>query len=186
MPTARIVGERRDMAENIEIKARLADPERAHQQARALSHAPAQVLFQRDVFFRIPLGRLKLRWQDNDRAYLVYYERVDDTSPRSSVYYVSESQDPAALEQLLTAALGVRGEVRKQRTLYTAGTTRIHVDAVDGLGHFLELEAALQPGQTSAQAHETVESLMERLGIAEADLVGVAYIDLLEQHEVEA
>lgn len=174
------------MAENIEIKARLADPETAHQLASALSDVPAQVLSQRDVFFRVPRGRLKLRWQGDDRAYLVYYERMDHTGPRSSIYHVSESQDPSALEQLLQAALGVRGEVCKQRTLYVAGQTRIHIDAVDGLGHFLELEAVLGPEQTPAQAYESVRSLMMQLGISEADLVDVAYIDLLEQQEVEA
>jgi predicted adenylyl cyclase CyaB len=168
------------MAENIEIKARLADPARTCRLARALSDVSAQVLSQRDVFFCVPRGRLKLRWEDN-RAYLVYYERVDDPGPRSSTYHVSESRDPASLEQLLACALGVRGEVRKQRTLYVAGRTRIHVDAVDGLGHFLELEAVLGPEQTAEQAYRVVRSLMQQLEITETDLVDVAYIDLLEQ-----
>jgi len=174
------------MAENIEIKARLTDPVRAHWLAGALSDVPAQVLSQRDVFFCVPRGRLKLRWQGGNRAYLVYYERADDTGPRSSVYYVSKSRDPAVLEQLLAAALGVRGEVRKQRTLYMTGKTRIHIDSVDGLGHFLELEAVLAPGQTSEQAYEVVRSLMDQLEVSEANLVDVAYIDLLEQQAKEA
>jgi adenylate cyclase class IV len=169
------------MAENVEIKARLTDPVRAHRLAGALSDVPAQVLSQRDVFFCVPRGRLKLRWQGDDRGYLVYYERADDTGPRSSLYYVSESRDPAVLEQLLAAALGVRGEVRKQRTLYMAGDTRIHIDSVEGLGHFVELEAVLGPGQTSVQAYEVVRSLMDQLEVREANLVDVAYIDLLEQ-----
>jgi predicted adenylyl cyclase CyaB len=174
------------MAENVEIKARLLDPARVHRLARALSDVPARVFSQRDVFFRVPRGRLKLRWQGDDRAYLVYYERAAGTGPRSSVYYVSESRDPAGLQQILARALGVRGEVRKRRTLYMAGKTRIHLDLVDGLGYFLELEAVLGPGQASAQGYEAVRSLMDRLEVSEADLVDVAYIDLLERREVEA
>ena len=46
----------------------------------------------------------------------------------------------SSVDQLLTAALGVRGQVIKTRTLYIAGQTRIHIDQVQGLGDFLELE----------------------------------------------
>jgi predicted adenylyl cyclase CyaB len=169
------------MAENIEIKARLHDVERAHGVALALSDEPPQALRQRDVFFHTPHGRLKLRLQGEDRAYLVYYERPDQASPRSSVYYVAESHDAASLEQALSAALGVRGEVRKHRTLYVVGSTRIHVDEVQGLGHFLELEAVLGAEQTAAEGHAMVSTLMERLGISRTDLIDVAYIDLLER-----
>jgi adenylate cyclase class IV len=64
--------------------------------------------------------------------------------------------------------------------LYIVGGTRIHVDDVEGLGQFLELEAVLDAYRTSADGYATVLSLMDRLGVSEADLVGVAYIDLLE------
>ena len=170
------------MAQNIEIKARVHDIARAHRLASALSDRPVESLSQRDIFFRTEGGRLKLRWQGDGRAYLVYYERADDAGPRSSVYHVAESQDPASLEEVLSAALGVRGEVRKHRTIYMVGTTRIHLDRVHGLGHFLELEAVLGPQQTLAQAYAMVASLMDQLAISDSDLIDVAYIDLLERN----
>ena len=169
------------MAQNIEIKARLHDIARTHRLARALKDRPVERFSQRDVFFRTECGRLKLRWEGDGRAYLVYYERADGAGPRSSVYHVAESRDPASLEQVLSAALGVRGEVRKHRTLYTVGSTRIHLDQVHGLGHFLELEAVLGPQQTSAQAYAMISSLMDQLAVSESDLIDVAYIDLLER-----
>jgi predicted adenylyl cyclase CyaB len=170
------------MAQNIEIKARVHDIARAHRVARAISDRPVERFSQRDIFFRTERGRLKLRWQGAGRAYLVYYERADDAGPRSSVYHVAESQDPASLEQVLSAALGVRGEVRKHRTLYMVGSTRIHLDRVHSLGDFLELEAVLGPQQTSTQAYAMVASLMDQLGISDSDLIDVAYIDLLERN----
>jgi predicted adenylyl cyclase CyaB len=85
------------------------------------------------------------------------------------------------MEHILSAAFGVRGEVRKVRTLYMAGHTRIHLDEVDGLGCFVELEAVLGPNQTAAQGRTIVDDLIARLEIQEQDLVNVAYIDLLEQ-----
>lgn len=169
------------MAENIEIKAHLRDVARAHRVASALSDKPAETLSQRDVFFHTPRGRLKLRWQGDDRAYLVYYERPDQAGPRSSTFHVAESYDAASLEQALSAALGVRGEVHKRRTLYIVGSTRIHVDEVQGLGCFLELEAVLGAHQSSAQGYAMVSTLMDQLGVSDADLIDVAYIDLLER-----
>jgi predicted adenylyl cyclase CyaB len=168
------------LPENIEIKARLRDAARAHRLARALSETPARLIAQRDVFFHTQRGRLKLRLQGGGCAYLVYYERPDQAGPRSSVYYVSESHDASSLERALSAALGVRGEVRKLRALYVVGSTRIHIDEVEDLGHFLELEAVLDAGQTAADGHAAVASLMDQLQVSEADLIGVAYIDLLE------
>ena len=169
------------MAQNIEIKAHLHDVARAHRLARDLSERPAERFRQRDVFFYTRCGRLKLRWQGDGPAYLVYYERADQSGPRPSVYFVAETQDAASLEQALSAALGVRGEVRKQRTLYTVGSTRIHLDEVQGLGHFVELEAVLGPQQTPADAQAMVSALMDHLGISDSDLIEVAYIDLLER-----
>jgi len=169
------------VATNIEIKARVRDPASLRALAEAITDTAARVIPQRDVFFDTAQGRLKLRIVGSERAYLVYYERTNASGPRPSEYTVSEVSDPASMEHILSAALQVRGEVRKVRTLYMVGHTRIHLDEVDGLGHFVELEAVLGPNQTAAQGRAMVDDLMARLEIHEQDLVDVAYIDLLEQ-----
>ena len=87
---------------------------------------------------------------------------------------------------MLTAALGERAVVRKRRLLYHAGRTRIHLDEVEGLGCFCELEVALAPGDTVAGGERTAAALMERLGIGAADLVARAYVDLLEERAERA
>jgi predicted adenylyl cyclase CyaB len=169
------------MPANIEIKARIRDFAALQERAAALSDTPVEVIPQEDTFFRVPKGRLKLRQLAPDRAQLVYYERPDRDGPKRSDYHIFETGDPQALKTALSLALGVRGVVRKTRFLYLAGQTRIHLDDVEGLGYFMELEVVLRPGQTDAEGQAVARDLMTRLGVREEDLLEGAYMDLLEQ-----
>ena len=168
------------MPANIEIKARLPDLEAVKARAEALSDAPVEVIPQEDTFFNVPRGRLKLRELAPDRAQLVYYERGDVAGPKRSDYILAGTSEPAALKAALSAALGVRGVVRKRRYLYLAGQTRIHLDEVEGLGTFMELEVVLRPGQTDAEGQVIAEGLLGKLGVKESDLIEGAYMDLIE------
>jgi predicted adenylyl cyclase CyaB len=169
------------MATNIEIKARVRDRERLRQLAETLSDTPCVTLLQEDTFFNTPGGRLKLRSLAPDQGQLIYYVRDDAAGPKRSNYVISTTTEPDALKAVLAASLGIRGVVRKQRLLYMAGNTRIHLDEVQGLGDFMELEVVLLPGQSEQEGQATAVEIMEKLGIKDSDLVEVAYIDLLEK-----
>ena len=169
------------MAANIEIKARVKDFDGFARHVEALSDTPCVTLRQEDTFFNTPRGRLKLRVLAPDHGELIYYVRDDATGPKRSDYLISTTTEPEALKTVLVAAWGIRGVVRKQRLLYMVGNTRIHLDTVEGLGTFMELEVVLAAGQSEQQGFATAVELMARLGIADADLVDVAYIDLLDQ-----
>ena len=169
------------MPSNIEIKARVRDLASLRIRAEALSGNTVQVIPQEDTFFHTPKGRLKLRLLRPDFAQLVYYERPDQGGPKRSTYHIYETHDPAGLKTALSLALGVRGVVRKKRYLYLVGQTRIHLDDVEGLGQFMELEVVLRDGQTDAEGRAIAEDLMSRLGIRKRDLLESAYMDLLEK-----
>jgi predicted adenylyl cyclase CyaB len=169
------------MPTNIEIKARLRDPERQRALAAAIATSPVEIFDQVDTFFVVPAGRLKLRELGPDLGQLIHYIRSDISGPKESRYSISVTNAPAILRAVLTAALGVIGEVRKRRTVYHVGQTRIHIDEVERLGTFLELEVVLRPGQSPEQATTIARSLMRELEIAEADCVEGAYLDLLIQ-----
>ena len=169
------------MPTNIEIKARVRNLDDLRKRAEGLSDAPVQVIPQEDTFFHTPKGRLKLRLLRPDFAQLVYYERPDQDGPKRSNYYIYETDNPAGLKTALSLALGVRGIVRKIRYLYLAGQTRIHLDDVEGLGSFMELEVVLREGQTDAEGQSIAEDLMARLGVRKEDLLEGAYMDLLEK-----
>ena len=168
------------MATNIEIKARVDDFNALKARAETLSDQPLRIIYQEDTFFNTEKGRLKLRILTPDLGQLIYYERPDQDGPKRSDYYLSETRDPESLKNTLTLALGVRGVVRKTRYLYMVGQTRIHVDNVEGLGHFMELEVVMQDGQEDAVGQAIAEDLMRRLGIREDALIEGAYMDLIE------
>jgi predicted adenylyl cyclase CyaB len=171
------------MPANIEIKARVRDMAGLRARAEALSDTPVQVIPQEDTFFHTPKGRLKLRQLQPDQAQLVYYERPDQDGPKRSNYFIYATSDPQGLLTTLTMALGVRGVVRKTRYLYLCGQTRIHLDDVEGLGQFMELEVVLQEGQSDAEGQSVAEELMARLGVQKEDLLEGAYMDLLEKRQ---
>jgi adenylate cyclase len=172
------------MAANVEIKARITDFDAFKKRVESISESPAELINQEDVFFRTARGRLKLRVFSPERGQLIYYERADRTGPQLSQYEISETLEPIKMRALLEKALGLRGIVRKQRLLYWVGSTRIHLDEVEALGSFMELEVVLAQGQSREEGETIAIELMARLGIADQDLIQGAYLDLLEGGEV--
>ena len=169
------------MNRNVEIKAKVASLDATERRVRTLADEGPAVLEQEDTFFVCPYGRLKLRRiADATEAELIYYERPDTPEPKESRYAIHRTLDSTGLHAVLSTALGVRGVVRKRRVLYHVGATRIHLDQVEGLGEFVELEVVLQPSQRISEGMAVAHDLMDRLGISQADLAHQAYIDLLE------
>jgi adenylate cyclase class IV len=164
---------------NVEIKARLSNPGVTRRRAETLADGPAELLEQDDTFFACPEGRLKLRRFGDGAAELIFYRRDDAMGPRESRFFKAPIADPDVHEAVLGAALGVVGVVRKRRTLYLVGQTRIHLDEVEGLGSFLELEVVLWDDQSTTDGERIARELMAALGITEKDLVDVAYVDLI-------
>jgi predicted adenylyl cyclase CyaB len=167
---------------NIEIKARARNFEDLKSRAEKLSDTPVQVIPQEDTFFKTSQGRLKLRVLP-DHAELIYYTRPDQDGPKRSDYHITRSHDPENLRRVLELAYGIRGVVKKTRYLYLVGPTRIHVDDVEGLGQFMELEVVMGDGQSDAEGQKIAEGLMASLGVERGDLIDGAYMDLLEKPE---
>lgn len=168
------------MPSNIEIKVRVTDPTRFRQVATKLSSSQ-KTLHQEDTFFASPRGRLKLRCFADGTGELIYYERANEAGPKQSRYWISKTPDPGSLRLTLSNALGIVGVVRKTRELFWVGETRIHLDDVEGLGMFAELEVVMRAGQTIKDGTSIATKLMRELNINDADLVDCAYIDLIEK-----
>jgi predicted adenylyl cyclase CyaB len=164
---------------NIEIKARIQDFPEIQSRAEKLSDTPVQVVPQEDIFFNTPQGRLKLRMLSEGQGQLIYYTRPDREGPKRSDYHIYPTSDPENLKRILAKVYGIRGVVRKTRYLYLVGQTRVHLDDVEGLGKFLELEVVMQGGQSDAEGQAIAEALMASLGVERGDLLEGAYMDLL-------
>jgi predicted adenylyl cyclase CyaB len=169
------------MPSNIEIKARIRDFDKIRRRAEELCNTPVEVIPQEDTFFNAPNGRLKLRVLSQNRGQLIYYSRPDQEGPKRSDYHISLTSDPENLKRVLGLAYGIRGVVRKTRYLYLVDQTRVHLDDVDGLGQFMELEVVMREGQSDAEGQAIAEGLMTALGVERSDLLEGAYMDLLEK-----
>lgn len=169
------------MARNVEIKAAARNFEYQHKLAKHLASGPAKKMIQRDIFYNCGEGRLKLRFENEEQGYLVSYRRADQQAPKLSAYQLFPTEDPGALDICLTKALGVRGIVEKQRTLFLVGQTRVHLDVVVGLGEFVELEVVLREDQGQTDGENIARRLMGRLNILSEDLLHAAYLDMLEK-----
>jgi predicted adenylyl cyclase CyaB len=167
------------MARNVEIKARVRNPALLYARAKAIAEGGPVEVVQDDTFFFCPNGRLKLRVFSQSEGELIFYRRSDSLGPKESQYFVTPTRTPAKLRETLASALGETGRVRKKRTIFHVGSTRVHLDDVESLGHFMELEVVLAEGETVAEGAATARHVMEQLGIDEADLVDKAYVDLL-------
>jgi predicted adenylyl cyclase CyaB len=166
---------------NVEIKARLADLAATRARVAAAADRGPEVLAQTDTFFSVPGGRLKLREFSDRPAELIHYRRPDSSGPSESQWAKVTVPDAAALRELLAGALGVRGQVVKRRTLFLVGRTRVHLDEVQDLGDFLELEVVLSDGEALAAGMEEARRLLRLFAIRDEALVPEAYVDLLER-----
>ena len=166
------------MARNVEIKARVTDLAEVETQARRIATEGPSDIAQDDTFFSCARGRLKLREFSSIQGQLIYYSRPNDYGPKLSDYWISDTASPAAMRETLARALGIVGRVRKRRRLYLVERTRIHLDNVEGLGSFVELEVVLTEGEPPLQGTEIAQQIMKSLGIGESQLVQGAYVDL--------
>lgn len=164
---------------NIEIKARVADMSALTERVRAIADSGPMTIVQDDTFYRFPGVRLKLRRVEGDGADLVLYERPDIYEAKESRYCLVPISAPQELDGRLSRRYGRSGRVRKERILFLVGNTRIHLDRVEGLGGFCELEVVLKEGDTVEEGIETARRIMEQLAIPSSTLVAEAYVDLL-------
>ncbi len=170
------------MARNIELKARARAFDELRERAASLAEDAPLIFRQQDFFYDVPRGRLKLRqFDDGTPSELIFYQRDDKEGPKASYYTRSPVTNPEAMHALLATALTTRGIVTKERHVYLAGRTRIHLDRVDGLGDFVELEVVLQPEDDEAGGTAEAHAVFAKLGVPQTDLVALAYVDLLNE-----
>ena len=169
------------MAKNVEIKARVSAKAFADLKERVagLADGDSVVLKQVDSFFASQKGRLKIREFSDGKAELLYYERENLLGPKTSLYTRIEINSATELKGLLAASNGLLGVVAKQRELFFIGRTRIHLDEVEMLGTFLELEVVLNESETSATGMVIADDLMASLQILPEQLISNSYFDLL-------
>jgi len=166
------------MARNVEIKARIDSVEALAPRVAELADSGPSEIMQDDTFFACAVGRLKLRIFSDTEGQLIFYRRPDIAGPKESFYIISPTASPRTLLDALSLAYGQIGQVKKRRTLFSIGRTRVHLDRVDEIGNFVELEVVLGENESMEAGVAIVHGLLSQLGISPGQLVAGAYVDM--------
>lgn len=169
--------------QNVEFKAELRDPDLARSIIGLLGASRIGVLEQTDTYFNVPRGKLKKREQVGEATEYIVYERMDLARPRISQFSILDEE--TALERYGQAALPIRVVVKKTRELWMLAASRIHLDDVENLGRFLEVEVLVSIEHNVARAHEAIASLRESLMPALGEPIATGYAELMETHLAE-
>jgi predicted adenylyl cyclase CyaB len=164
---------------NVEIKARCDRPDEVRD---ALGREGAEhrgTDHQTDTYFHSSDGRLKLREGTIETA-LIHYRRPDVAADRRSEVTLHVPADPGGVKAVLAEALGVKAVVVKRRDIFFLDNVKFHVDQVERLGAFVEIEAMDDAGRFSeSQLRHQCERYMALLGIDRGELVGESYSDMI-------
>jgi adenylate cyclase class IV len=120
---------------------------------------------------------LKLREEQPGRPHLIQFERANEPQQRESRYRIIEVGDGSVLRAALAAAIGISGVVVKRRRLFLWRNVRIHLDLVERLGTFIELEAVAPTDSDLTHAHGLVVELRDALAIIDERLVAQGYAE---------
>jgi len=168
---------------NIEIKARCPNPQKIRQYLLSKGADYRGTDTQTDTYFNVPEGRLKLR-EGNIENNLIFYKRQNQTGPRDSQFHLSKTNDPNSLRELLTECLGVKTAVVKKREIYYIQNVKFHIDSIEGLGSFVEIEAGNVLADLSRDVlAEQCDFYVKEFGIEEKDFVEYSYSDLILANE---
>ncbi len=170
--------------QNVEAKFKLANLVHAREVAARLGFEASGILSQRDTFFQVAHGKLKLR-EEAAGAWLIHYRRRREGGLELSDYEIVPVPEPARTRSMLASALGIMAEVRKERTLLMRGNIRLHLDRVEGLGDFGEIEAVLESGEISESNRDAVREILSALDINERDLIGVSYFEMMLKKSID-
>ena len=168
--------------QNLELKAAYDNLDRAFEIAEAIGAKRQWTKQQIDTYFIVPSGKLKLRKVPEQPAELIAYQRPDERSAKLSNYYIYRSLDGASLEHVLSRALAVDLDVKKERTLYLWENVRLHFDRVQELGNFIEFEAVLKNSELK-ESREGLGFLQSQFEIQNEQLITVGYYELLKKQK---
>jgi predicted adenylyl cyclase CyaB len=163
---------------NLEAKFRLSNHADAEARATELGYTRRAVLHQRDTFFRVANGKLKMR-EENGSAVLIFYHRDESGPLMLSNYEIVKVADPPRTLRILAVALGPIAVVEKVRTLMMRDNVRLHLDQVARLGDYGEIEAVIADGDDPEQSRSAVNEILAALGVEKPDLIDVSYFEML-------
>lgn len=168
------------MNKNIELKAYCLNLEGIRKASLALGAKLIRNIKQSDTFYCVSNGKLKLRQNNSNDAFLIFYIRSDSPTVRESSFDILPIfSEPEHLNNLLSKALDVRITVHKHRETYSIGPTLINIDSIEDIGNFVEIEVDEKLSGSAEKAFEIAQHYMDLFNISKADIIPYSYADLL-------
>ncbi len=164
---------------NVEIKAKCTDTAFIRNYLLEAGADFKGVDEQTDTYFKVYNGRLKLR-EGNIENNLIFYERSDQSGPKSSHFHLVKIEDANGLKEVLTKSTGIKVVVKKRREIYYIKNVKFHIDEVPGLGSFIEIEAGnILADLSSDQLKVQCSFYISQFGIKKEDMIELSYSDML-------
>ena len=164
---------------NIEIKAQTNNPDGIIKILKEHNAVFKGLDHQIDTYFNCKFGRLKLR-EGNVENHLIHYNRENEAGPKDSIVTLYQPNPNSSLKEVLTNALGILIVVKKAREIYLVDNIKFHIDSVEKLGSFVEIEAIDKAGDIGGERLlEQCKNFMELFEIQDEDLLDCSYSDML-------
>lgn len=163
---------------SIEIKAKCEDLGKIEKILNTLEAEFLGIDHQIDTYFKVENGRMKLREGDIEN-YLIHYQRDNEEGPKKSTITIFKNTPQSSLKSLLEKSLGILTIVDKKRKIYFIKNIKFHLDSIENLGQFVEIEALdNQQQHTEEELKAQCEKYMAEFGINKKDLIANSYSDL--------
>lgn len=167
---------------NLELKAFCPNLTEALQTAHQLPKNRHEVLYQKDIYFEIPSGRLKLRIINDSETQLIFYHRPDITSEEKvSDYQILSLPNALLSEQFFCTIFNPLVTVEKVRQVFFMDNARIHLDDVTNLGSYIEFEVVLNGEKPSSSDLLLFQKLKSIFQIKSENEIQFSYLDLLKK-----
>lgn len=165
---------------NLEIKIAILNNEDIKKKVLEIKAKPMGTIHQIDTYFIVGVNRLKLR-EEKDKSYLVYYKRPDIFNSKYSKYYIINVPIffSKTIKHLLSFIFGFKVIVNKKRDLFIYKNTRIHLDQVNNLGEFIELETVFVKNVKEKELKREHFFVLEFLGLNNLETIKESYSDLM-------
>jgi len=163
------------MPTNLELKIKVTSHQSLKKILLQIGAESRGILNQKDVYYSVFNGLLKLRIENGNES-LIFYNRNEDDKNRWSDFEFIKFANIGG-EKFFNKLFDVEVIVKKKRELFYYDDTRIHLDKVKLLGNFLELETLVINGKTDAK--KRFSKIKNLLKLDELKQIRKSYRDLL-------
>ncbi|MEO8174363.1 MAG: class IV adenylate cyclase [Sediminibacterium sp.] len=158
------------------IKAVVADFKQIENLLQELKATFAGVDHQTDTYFQVSIGKLKLR-QGTIENLITHYERKTDNGMEKTTVYQYDVNPSSEQITSLFNSHAVIGVIKKDRMIYFIDNIKIHLDTIQEMKQFIEIEAIDRSNVFTGEAlRAQCLDIKKKLGINDSDLIKTGYL----------